>query len=56
MQVAPGIPDDLAGAVFRVGRAYGMTADRSDPGLMPGEVAVYQAVADREASTRFVRY
>ena len=35
MQVAPGAPDDLADAVFRVGRAYGMTADRS----------IYQAVA-----------
>jgi hypothetical protein len=35
MPAAPRAPHDLADAVFRVGRAYGMTADRS----------VYQAVA-----------
>ena len=35
MQAAPRASHDLADAVFRVGRAYGMTADRS----------IYQAVA-----------
>ena len=35
MPAAPRAPQDLADAVFRVGRAYGMTADRS----------IYQAVA-----------
>jgi hypothetical protein len=38
MPAAPGAPYDLADAVFRVGRAYGMTADRS----------VYQAVAVKD--------
>ena len=38
MPAAPGAPHDLADAVFRVGRAYGMTADRS----------VYQAVAVKD--------
>jgi len=38
MPAAPRAPQDLADAVFRVGRAYGMTADRS----------IYQAVAVRD--------
>jgi len=38
MPVAPGAPQDLADTVFRVGRAYGMTADR----------VVYQAVAVKD--------
>ena len=38
MPAAPGAPDDLADAVFRVGRAYGMTADRG----------IYQAVAVKD--------
>ena len=38
MPAAPGAPHDLADAVFRVGRAYGMTADRG----------IYQAVAVRD--------
>jgi predicted amidohydrolase YtcJ len=38
MPAAPRAPHDPAGAVFRVGRAYGMTTDRS----------VYQAVAVKD--------
>ena len=38
MPVAPGGPYDLADVVFRVGRAYGMTADRG----------IYQAVAVKD--------
>jgi predicted amidohydrolase YtcJ len=38
MPAAPRAPHDLADAVFRVGRAYGMTADRS----------IYQAVAVKD--------
>ena len=38
MPAAPGAPDDLADVVFRVGRAYGMTADRG----------IYQAVAVKD--------
>ena len=38
MPAAPRVPHDQAGAVFRVGRAYGMTTDRS----------VYQAVAVKD--------
>ena len=38
MPAAPGAPRDLADAVFRVGRAYGMTADRG----------IYQAVAVKD--------
>jgi len=33
MPVAPGAPQHLADTVFRVGRAYGMTADRGVYGL-----------------------
>ena len=38
MPAVPGAAHDLADAVFRVGRAYGMTADRR----------IYQAVAVRD--------
>jgi predicted amidohydrolase YtcJ len=38
MPAAPPTSHDLANAVFRVGRAYGMTADRS----------IYQAVAVKD--------
>lgn len=38
MSAAPGTPHDLAEVVFRVGRAYGMTADRG----------IYQAVAVKD--------
>lgn len=38
MTAASGVPDDLAEVVLRVGRAYGMTADRD----------VYQAVAVKD--------
>ena len=38
MPAAPGAPYDLAEVVFRVGRAYGMTADRG----------IYQAVAVKD--------
>jgi hypothetical protein len=39
MPAAPGASHDLAEVVFRVGRAYGMTADR----------AIYQAVAVKDS-------
>ena len=41
----PEVPDDLADVVFRVGRAYGMTADRG----------IYQAVAVRDGRIAAVR-
>ena len=38
MPASPGASRDVADAVFRVGRAYGMTADR----------VIYQAVAVKD--------
>jgi predicted amidohydrolase YtcJ len=38
MTAAPGVPHELADVVLRVGRAYGMTADRG----------LYQAVAVKD--------